>query len=104
MNHGQEKVFRVSQILLNSADDGGSVGVSNLLCDHADGIGTLQAQGAREVIWFVVEFPRSLQNATLRMLWNRAGCCRIVQSSRNRACGQVQMLGKDLQSDSAFFC
>ena len=79
MNHGEKEVFRIAQILFDAADDGGSVGIADLLSDDADGIGALQAKGTREVIRLVVELPRRVENTSFRVFGNCPGCRRIVQ-------------------------
>jgi hypothetical protein len=79
MNHGEEEVFRIAQILFNATDDGGSIRVANLLGDDADGKGALQAKGTCEVVRFVVEFPRRIQNAPLGVFRDSPGCRRIIQ-------------------------
>src|SRR5258707_3616839 len=90
-------------MLLDSTDDHRAVRVAYLLCDNADGIWALQAQGAREKIRAVLQLGCRRQNPLLRVFRDGARRRRIIQRRGHRSGSQLQMLRNRLQGDSFRF-
>ena len=101
MSDGEKEKTLLPQIAFDAADDHGSVGVSQVTGNDADGISALHAQGARQIIGAVIEFARGSENSFLGVFGNRTRGGRIIQNRRDGAGSEPNMVSDRLQGDDA---
>ena len=92
VNHGEEKIIALLQIGLNAADDKRPVCVPDFFGYHADGVGPLLAQGAREKIRTILQFASGSVNPSFRNFGNGTGGGGVVQDSRHSAGSEADPL------------
>src|ERR1700680_1672754 len=99
VNHGEEEEMVLPQIFLNAANDQGAVGVTNLFGDDADGVGAPKAKRASEIVGAVIEILGRRNDAFLGVLWNGTGGGGVVESGRNGAGRQPEVLSDGLKGN-----
>src|SRR5579871_1019667 len=97
MGHSKEKVSVLAQVLFDSADDCGSIGVSDLLGNHSDGVGPFITQRAGKKVRFVVQLSGSRVDSILRFLRDRTSRRSIIEDCGNGARRQPDMLGNGFE-------
>src|ERR1700719_4360774 len=96
VDYRKKKIILLPQILFNTADDQGTVGIADLLGDYSNHISSLAAQRTGKKVRPVIQFFGSSVNAILGFLRNGTGGGRIVQYRRYRAWRQPNVLGNHL--------
>jgi hypothetical protein len=80
VDHGEEKIIVFAQIFFDAADHHRAIGVADFFGDHANRIGSLQAQCAGKKVRPVIECLRGFDDAILCVRGDGTRRGRIVQS------------------------
>src|ERR1700722_55592 len=103
MDYGQEKIFLLTQVGFDAADDRGTVTVADFFDDDSDCASAFFAQSAGKEIRAIVQFSGGVVNAALGTLRDGAGGRRVVENRGDRARSQPQMLGDGFESNDLRF-
>src|SRR5882762_11962475 len=79
VDHGEEEIIVLAQIFFDSANHHRAVGVANFFGDHANGVGTFQAQSASKKVGAVIERLGGFNDAIFCVLGKGARGGRVVQ-------------------------
>src|SRR6266851_1683157 len=79
VDYGEEEIIVLAQEFFNAADYHRAIGVADFFGDHANRIGSLQAQGACKKVRPVIECFCSFDDAAFCMRGNGTGGGRIVE-------------------------